>query len=1368
MIGSSQAQYINYEDDNGWNLGFNLGGTWQEPKDQLVPYAGFSGGFTFGKSIYEKEGRFLAFDLRFRYLRGKSYGWKTTMDSLSIENQQLGIDTTIMGFDNYKLDLNEYTLEGVLTLNRLRERTGIILYGFGGVGLTDYRVKSDFINNGEVYDYSTVNTNQSDKQIADDLKDNFNDFDFETDTYGEGSQLKFMPSLGVGLGYQITEHFSAGLEHKITFPLHDRIDVETTGPNDRYHYTAFVMRWNLYSRYRETYTVDPEPTDPTVYTNPTPDPVTTTVVPTGNKPLVNIVNPAVNNHVTHNNTFVIKANIYYVENSSKVKFKQNGYQTTNFTFNPSTNQFVANVTLQPGNNIFEIVGTNDFGSDQDSKIVIYEPQQEILPPPIVTITNPATSPHSTESPNFLVTSTVLNIAAANQIEFRVNGVVNNNFNYNVNSKVFSANIPLQLGSNTIQIKATNPQGSDSKTAVIQYIRESMSPPVVTISNPPSSPHNTNSPVFNVNGKVHNVASKNQINVKFNGSNISNFTYDINTSKISFPVNLLQGTNIVQITGTNAAGTDSKSATIIYTQPEVIPAPIVNFVVPATTSHNVSIANMTIRATVLNVSGHSDITVKHNGNNVVNFSYNGFSKEVSFNVNLIDGANVFTVKGVNQAGSDEKTATVVYSKPNKDIPPVVTITSPNANPYATGSDNEVITATIDNVHHRSGVKATYNGIKVTNFNFDENSGKFSYSAQLSGGANVLTITGTNSAGNASKTQTIIYTPEACNPPEIIVKAPTDNPHNTKNSKGYIEADIINASTVGFKINGKNAPGYNYNASTGKFSSYINKLDEGATLFEIVAVNQCGTSSETITIIYEAEAPCDLPAINWVTPATTPYAYSSSNNSMPYAVNVLNVPSGKPDIQVKHNGNHIDFGYDSNTGMVNGNVILTEGPNTVEVIATNECGTTSKTVVINYKGIQPISPPEVLLNSPSSYPHSQSGASFNIKGKVKNVNAKKDVQVLLDGQNVTTFTYNKANSDVNISLNLGIGSHTLSVKGTNTAGEDIETVELIRTGQPPVVNYNNISHLTSATNPKIFSVQNIQLRGSVQNFNGATLTVTIDNTPTNTFTYNSSNGMFIVPVNFTTNNQTIKVSVTATNAAGSDTKTAYGRYVDVNTGVTTDPGNVTGGQIGGGTVGGGTIGGGNNSGNNGNNTGGNNGDNAGGNNGSHANEAAKTAQYNTNIKKADMYYNSKKWSSAKTYYQKALTYKPNDSYAKSRIAEVTNKMKSNVNIKPTGTITKPGGSKTNTGSKSSGSSSSGSKTTSGSKTSSGSKSSGSSSGNKAQDHNSTRSNRTSKDPKGSGTGTETQSKSTSGSGTSGAKPTKIQPKVGGTSKTTSGGK
>ena len=60
VFGFSSAQFVNYMDDSGWNLGFNLGGTWQEKEAFTIgneavfmqPFTSLKGGFTFGKTVF--------------------------------------------------------------------------------------------------------------------------------------------------------------------------------------------------------------------------------------------------------------------------------------------------------------------------------------------------------------------------------------------------------------------------------------------------------------------------------------------------------------------------------------------------------------------------------------------------------------------------------------------------------------------------------------------------------------------------------------------------------------------------------------------------------------------------------------------------------------------------------------------------------------------------------------------------------------------------------------------------------------------------------------------------------------------------------------------------------------------------------------------------------------------------------------------------------------------------------------------------------------------------------------------------------------------------------------------------------------------
>ena len=140
----SLSQYINYKDDTGWNLGFNIGGTWQESEQYLKgnipfcnPFSGYSRGFTFGKSVFERKS-FFSFDFRFRFL-GENSGWTVIADSFADPNGIYGFpifnDDSVYAYYNYQMKFSEYTFEGVLTLNKLRNKTGIGFVGLAALAL---------------------------------------------------------------------------------------------------------------------------------------------------------------------------------------------------------------------------------------------------------------------------------------------------------------------------------------------------------------------------------------------------------------------------------------------------------------------------------------------------------------------------------------------------------------------------------------------------------------------------------------------------------------------------------------------------------------------------------------------------------------------------------------------------------------------------------------------------------------------------------------------------------------------------------------------------------------------------------------------------------------------------------------------------------------------------------------------------------------------------------------------------------------------------------------------------------------------------------------------------------------------------------
>ncbi|RYF93907.1 MAG: hypothetical protein EOO02_23940, partial [Chitinophagaceae bacterium] len=147
-------------------------------------------------------------------------------------------------FYNYKTNMYELAVQGVVTLNNIRfhrAKTGFNVYAFGGVGGMIYDVKVDALNGqGQAYNYNNLpgyagfaanNFQYSDrKDIRKALKD-FTDGSYETEGETDNGQPKlfgepFKPMVNVGLGFafKLNKRLSLAIEDKVTIVKTDLLD----------------------------------------------------------------------------------------------------------------------------------------------------------------------------------------------------------------------------------------------------------------------------------------------------------------------------------------------------------------------------------------------------------------------------------------------------------------------------------------------------------------------------------------------------------------------------------------------------------------------------------------------------------------------------------------------------------------------------------------------------------------------------------------------------------------------------------------------------------------------------------------------------------------------------------------------------------------------------------------------------------------------------------------------------------------------------------------------------------------------------------------------------------------------------------------
>jgi hypothetical protein len=280
-------------------------------------------------------------------------------------------------------------------------------------------------------------------------------------------------------------------------------------------------------------------------------------------PEINLSSSAGNQQVTANPEVNISGNILNVDASNQIQMTLNN-NPVNFVYNPVSDVFGANVNLIQGSNTIRIVATNACGSDEQVFSLTYTPAQ-VIQPPQVQITTPATSPFETNTASMTVHANVLYVSTANQISVTVNGN-STPFTYNAAQNKIQFNQNWIEGNNVIVVTAANNAGtaSDSKTVIYRKPQQ-IFPPVITYTNPTNNPHTVNTNQYTVTGTITNITSLNQVQAVLNNQPLAQYNPSLSNGTLSFSVPLTFDNNhnsyTIQFTATNAAGSDQESRTI---------------------------------------------------------------------------------------------------------------------------------------------------------------------------------------------------------------------------------------------------------------------------------------------------------------------------------------------------------------------------------------------------------------------------------------------------------------------------------------------------------------------------------------------------------------------------------------------------------------------------------------------------------------------------------------------------------------------------------------------------------------------------------------------------------------------------------------
>ncbi|MFZ4059513.1 MAG: hypothetical protein ACOYKE_15320, partial [Ferruginibacter sp.] len=238
---------------NMWEVGASIGA--------LTISSDVSARFpTFGFEAHVRKAMGYVFSLRLQYVNGVAKGlnwlaaenfaknpaWSAYGAPVRINSGQVVSSLGPQGgysrvFYNYKTNVQDLSLQGIVTLNNIRfhkAKTGFNFYGGAGIGVTLYNVNVNALDaNGRPYtalfnSSNVINgTNATRKNILKELKDQM-DNTYETAGENQGDRrpkmgkntLKPSGTVLMGISYKLGKRINLALEDRHTFVKDDLLD----------------------------------------------------------------------------------------------------------------------------------------------------------------------------------------------------------------------------------------------------------------------------------------------------------------------------------------------------------------------------------------------------------------------------------------------------------------------------------------------------------------------------------------------------------------------------------------------------------------------------------------------------------------------------------------------------------------------------------------------------------------------------------------------------------------------------------------------------------------------------------------------------------------------------------------------------------------------------------------------------------------------------------------------------------------------------------------------------------------------------------------------------------------------------------------
>ncbi len=1062
----STAQYKTTEfEASGWRMGFNIGAAYQgKPfgEKDLEPSSGIGLGFTMGHMLYQEPGAFFNLGIRGRLLwemtKGistqRSYAIGVHPGSSSDKRYDLDIvgqryqDTVGYVYPNYRQEGRQYDLELMLGFNRFAERHDVLFYLFGGIGVINYQVRTDQLDeNGEIYRYGDLGPDPSKDEIR-----RLKDGQYETPVYEGGKIDRFISSAGVGVLYHISPRIGIGLEHKVSFPDNeDRFDgkefqngrdpeyergdpgkvydeFHQTERQDLYHYTALRLQWRMGE------TESDEPGNVLTKGSGIDEKEDRTFL---KAPVVEILRPNSSPYRSSSDSLHLVAQVERVEGKDDLKVLVDGEDRRSFRFDRGKRTLKMKMALKGEDERIIVKGVNEAGSDADRVLIL--PEERGMGPPELWITRPEDRTSTTYRNEQALEAKVFKVNEKSRISFRTNGS-EQAFSFDSVSGTIEADLDLIQGANRVELSAWNDSGRVSGERIILFKKEARpAPPRVRIVHPEQDPYTVHHTKVTLRAELEGVKTREEVRVVHNGKELDGFGFDSQKGELRVRLSLDQGENILRIRVKNPSGSDRAEQRVLLRKEE-LEAPEVEFEAPATSGKTVRDPYFQVSGNIDNVRGRGQISFRMNGAAGASYSFDPDKGSFRSGVRLEPGENRFSIEAVNASGMDQEERSLFYRPEGKGEAPSLKIREPSKDPSSTTKKKATIRVRVEHVPDRKGLSVRFNGEKVSDLSYDPEKGVLVIKEPLIEGRNQFTFRADNAYGTAKTAQTVIYSPKKA--PVVKIIDPVKK--KTVHAPTYaIQAKVLrvsDASDLTFKVNQKPVEPFKFDPKSGKFLGSTD-LQKGNNEVVLIGKNATDTDRDERSIRYEPASP---PSVTFTVPSNDPYKTAQSKVVVKGKVEGI---ENRKDLFLTANGKQVQQFQFSGSGSFKFEMQLQPGKNRCVAKVKNPAGQADDDLVIERSkserdadgdesdegGDEGLSErPSVTIEKPRSNETTVDGV--RVEADVDNATS---VELYVNG---SEHDHERTSSGIGADVRLREGKNTIRVEVSNEAGSASDEVSI----------------------------------------------------------------------------------------------------------------------------------------------------------------------------------------------------------------------------------------------------------------------------------------------------------------------------------------